>query len=71
MTDLYLQSTILYYLYESYNRDEQAMLQQTLLKKNYLPGVDTLMLRNELDFLKGKGYVELTEQQWKISTTGT
>lgn len=71
MTDLYLQVRILYYLYESHNKGLVPMSLQDLRAKENLQYVEPIPLRNELDFLKGKGYVESTEEQrWKISANG-
>jgi len=35
MLDLYLQTRILYYLYENYNRGQPLMLQQSLYDEDY------------------------------------
>jgi len=77
MLDLYLQTRILYYLYENYNRGQSLMLQQSLYDEDYLQTQKVfkpIIFRRELGFLKEKGYVESTQQRqqqlWKISATG-
>jgi hypothetical protein len=62
MTDLYVQARILCYLYESYNRGKPSMLPQNLHQKQHLQYVNPIVLKNELDFLKGKQYVDSTNQ---------
>jgi hypothetical protein len=77
MTDLYLQTRILYYLYENYNGGEPSTLQQSLYDEDYLQTekiFKPIILKKELEFLRQKGYVKSTHLQqrqlWKISTTG-
>src|SRR5215469_5287658 len=74
MTDLYVQARILCYLYESYSRGKPSMLPQNLHQKEHLQYVNPIVLKNELDFLKGKQYVDSIqrgqEQQCKLSATG-
>ena len=74
MTDLYVQARILCYLYESYNRGKPSMLPQNLHQKEHLQYVNPIVLKNELDFLKGKQYVDSTQQgqqqQCKLSAIG-
>jgi hypothetical protein len=74
MTDLYVQARILCYLYESYNRGKPSMLPQNLHQKEHLQYVNPIVLKNELDFLKGKQYVDSSQQgqqqQCKLSAIG-
>lgn len=74
MTDLYVQARILCYLYESYKRGKLSMLPQNLHQKEHLQYVNPIVLKNELDFLKGKQYVGSTlqgqQQQCKLSAIG-
>jgi hypothetical protein len=74
MTDLYVQARILCYLYENYNRAKSSMLPQNLHQKEHLQYVNPIVLKNELDVLKERGYVDSTEQEQqqgcKLSVTG-
>ena len=68
MTDLYVQSRILYHLYDN---SEPAISQQKLQEIEYLKNIPHKEFEKELGYLIESGYVEQTiPQQLKLSAEG-